>query len=131
MTLTRIANRNIWSIAWPMMLTSMSAPLLGLVDTAMLGHLESARYLAAVAIGANVIALLYWSFGFLRMGTTSLVSQSLGRQQLASQQNIVADRSSENQTRRRQPRTQEAVRPGSAPRDCLVRPASRSASRYH
>ena len=95
MTLTRIANRNIWSIAWPMMLTSMSAPLLGLVDTAMLGHLESARYLAAVAIGANVIALLYWSFGFLRMGTTSLVSQSLGRQQLASQQNIVADRSSE------------------------------------
>lgn len=95
MTLTRIANRNIWSIAWPMMLTSMSAPLLGLVDTAMLGHLESARYLAAVAIGANVIALLYWSFGFLRMGTTSLVSQSLGRQLLASQQNIVADRSSE------------------------------------
>lgn len=95
MTLTRIANRNIWSIAWPMMLTSMSVPLLGLVDTALLGHLESARYLAAVAIGANVIALLYWSFGFLRMGTTSLVSQSLGQQQLVSPQNTVADKSSE------------------------------------
>lgn len=62
-----------------MMLTSMSVPLLGLVDTALLGHLDGARYLAAVAIGANVIGLLYWSFGFLRMGTTSLVAQSLGK----------------------------------------------------
>ena len=77
--MTHFANKKVLAIAWPMMLTSMSVPLLGLVDTALLGHLDSARYLAAVAIGANVIGLLYWSFGFLRMGTTSLVAQGLGR----------------------------------------------------
>ncbi|MDB2409260.1 MATE family efflux transporter [Pseudomonadales bacterium] len=72
-------NSGIWSIAWPMILSGISIPMLGLVDTALLGHLDNARYLAAVAIGAHVIAILYWSFGFLRMSTTSLVSQSVGR----------------------------------------------------
>lgn len=81
MNSTRFANRKILAIAWPMMLTSMSSPMLGLVDTALLGHLDSARYLAAVAIGANIIGLLFWGFGFLRMSTTSLVAQSLGREQ--------------------------------------------------
>lgn len=72
-------HHKIWAIAWPMILSGISVPMLGLVDTALLGHLDSARYLAAVAIGAHVIAILYWSFSFLRMGTTSLVSQSMGR----------------------------------------------------
>ncbi|MGB5323967.1 MAG: MATE family efflux transporter [Pseudomonadales bacterium] len=71
-------NRKIWTIAWPMMLSSMSIPLLGLVDTALLGHLEGAQFLGAVAIGANFIGLMYWSFGFLRMGTTSLTAQQRG-----------------------------------------------------
>lgn len=72
-------DQKIWAIAWPMMISSMSIPLLGLVDTALLGHLSSPRYLGAVAIGANFIGLLFWSFGFLRMGTTSLVSRSKGQ----------------------------------------------------
>ena len=72
-------HHKIWAIAWPMILSGISVPMLGLVDTALLGHLENARYLAAVAVGAHVIAILYWSFSFLRMGTTSLVSQSMGR----------------------------------------------------
>jgi MATE family multidrug resistance protein len=54
-------------------------PLLGLVDTALLGHLDAAHYLGAVAIGANFIGLMYWSFGFLRMGTTGLIAQAFGR----------------------------------------------------
>jgi len=77
-------NRRIWVIAWPMMLSSMSVPLLGLVDTALLGHLESEQFLGAVAIGANFIGLMYWSFGFLRMGTTSLTAQQHGAEKRAS-----------------------------------------------
>ena len=71
-------NRQIMVIALPMMLSNMSVPLLGLVDTALLGHLESAAFLGAVALGANLINLAYWSFGFLRMGTTSLVARNAG-----------------------------------------------------
>ena len=51
-------HRRIWTIAWPMTLSSVSTPLLGIVDTALLGHLGAAHYLAAVAIGANFIGLL-------------------------------------------------------------------------
>ncbi|NNL57569.1 MAG: MATE family efflux transporter, partial [Pseudomonadales bacterium] len=56
----------------------------GLVDTALLGHLESEQFLGAVAIGANFIGLMYWSFGFLRMGTTSLAAQQRGAEKLVS-----------------------------------------------
>lgn len=69
----------IWPLVWPIMLSNLCVPLLGAVDTAILGHLDSPRYLGAVAIGASLISLLYWSFGFLRMGTTSLVSRAVGR----------------------------------------------------
>jgi MATE family multidrug resistance protein len=54
-------------------------PLLGLVDTAILGHLDHAKYLAAVAIGASVIGFIYWSFNFLRMSTTASTAQAIGR----------------------------------------------------
>ncbi len=67
-----------WKLAWPMILSNMSVPLMGLADTAMLGHLESSIFLAAVAIGANIIALFYWMFAFLRMGTTSVTAQAMG-----------------------------------------------------
>jgi len=74
-----VSTAKVWAIAWPMILSGISIPMLGLVDTALLGHLDNPRFLAAVAIGAHVIAILYLSFSFLRMGTTSLVSQSVGR----------------------------------------------------
>jgi len=77
-------NSRIWAIAWPMMLSGMSVPLLGLVDTALLGHLDSERYLGAIAIGTNFIGLMYWSFGFLRMSTTGLISIEVGKQSLSS-----------------------------------------------
>ncbi|MFC6633915.1 MATE family efflux transporter [Microbulbifer taiwanensis] len=66
----------VWSLAWPMILSNISVPLLGAVDTAILGHLPSPEYLSGVAIGASVISMLLWAFGFLRMGTTGLVARS-------------------------------------------------------
>lgn len=74
-------DRRLWALAWPLMLMQMTVPLLGLADTAVLGHLDSARYLAAVAIGANLFTVLFWAFGFMRMGTTGLAAQAYGRQQ--------------------------------------------------
>ncbi len=77
---TATAYRRLWSLAWPLILTNLTVPLLGLVDTAVLGHLNSPVYLGAVAISANLFTILYWSFGFLRMGTTGLAAQASGAQ---------------------------------------------------
>lgn len=70
----------IWAIAWPIILSNITVPLLGLVDTAVVGHLPDSRYLAAVTLGATLFSFLYWGFGFLRMGTTGLVAQAMGRE---------------------------------------------------
>ena len=60
------------------MLSNISQPLLGLIDIAVIGHLSDSRYLAAVAIGSTVFSFVYWSFGFLRMGTTGVIAQTVG-----------------------------------------------------
>jgi MATE family multidrug resistance protein len=60
------------------MLANLSVPLLGAVDTAVIGHLEYPYFLGAVAIGATIIQFVYWGFGFLRMGTTGLTAQAYG-----------------------------------------------------
>ncbi|UYG00467.1 MATE family efflux transporter [Halomonas sp. GD1P12] len=70
----------IWALAWPIILSNVTVPLLGLVDTAVVGHLPDSRYLAAVTLGATLFGFLYWGFGFLRMGTTGLVAQAMGRE---------------------------------------------------
>jgi MATE family multidrug resistance protein len=75
---TSIPHRAIWSFTWPATLSNLSIPLLSLVDTAILGHLDNATHLSAVAVGGTVITLLYWAFSFLRMGTTSLSARSFG-----------------------------------------------------
>lgn len=62
-------------IAIPMILANLSTPLLGLVDTAILGHLNDSQYLSAVAIGSSLLAVIYWGFNFLRMGTTGASAQ--------------------------------------------------------
>ena len=72
-------DRRLWALAWPLMLTNLTVPLLGLVDTAVLGHLDSPEYLGAVAVGANLFSILYWTFGFMRMGTTGLAAQAWGK----------------------------------------------------
>ena len=65
-------------IAAPIILANLSVPLLGFVDTAIMGHLPKAYFLGAVAIGATIIQFVYWGFGFLRMGTTGLTAQAYG-----------------------------------------------------
>jgi MATE family multidrug resistance protein len=71
-------NRDVWRIAAPMMLSNISVPLLGMVDTGVTGHLESAVYLGAVAIGATIFGFLYSGVNFLRMGTTGIAAQRFG-----------------------------------------------------
>ena len=66
-------------LAWPMILSNISVPLLGLVDTGVIGHLSDASFLAGVALGSMVINLLFWLAGFLRMSTTGLVAQAYGK----------------------------------------------------
>lgn len=68
----------IWAIAWPAILANLSIPLLGLVDAALLGHLDSPLYLGAVAVGGAILSFLYWGFSFLRMGTTGEVARAVG-----------------------------------------------------
>ena len=65
-------------IAWPIILSNISTPLLGLVDTAVIGNLGDPTLIGAIAIGSMIFSFLYWGFGFLRMGTTGLVSQARG-----------------------------------------------------
>ena len=67
-----------WRIAAPMILSGISVPLLGMVDTGVTGHLESSAYLGAVAIGATIFTFLYMGMNFLRMGTTGIAAQSFG-----------------------------------------------------
>lgn len=67
-----------WRIAAPMILSNISVPLLGMVDTGVTGHLESPAYLGAVAIGGTIFTFLYMSMNFLRMGTTGIAAQSYG-----------------------------------------------------
>ena len=66
------------SIAWPIILSNISTPLLGLVDTAVIGNLGDAALIGAIAVGGVIFSFLYWGFGFLRMGTTGLVAQAMG-----------------------------------------------------
>lgn len=67
-----------WRIAAPMILSNVSVPLLGMVDTGVTGHLDSPVYLGAVAIGAMIFSFLYTGVNFLRMGTTGITAQSFG-----------------------------------------------------
>ena len=64
--------------AWPIILANAAVPALGLVDTAVIGHYGSATGLGALALGALLFNFVYWSFGFLRMGTTGFVAQARG-----------------------------------------------------
>jgi len=82
--------REAWRLAAPMILCNMTVPLLGIVDIAVVGHLNDAYYMGAVSIGAMIFNFLYWAFGFLRMGTTGLIAQAYGRQDFVAVRIIFA-----------------------------------------
>jgi MATE family multidrug resistance protein len=73
-----LSYRRVFLIAWPIILANAAVPMLGIVDTAVIGHLGSAAPLGAIAIGAQIFSFLYWGLGFLRMGTTGLTAQADG-----------------------------------------------------
>ncbi|MCC5855224.1 MAG: MATE family efflux transporter [Idiomarina sp.] len=85
------AHRIVFAIALPMVISNIAAPLLGLVDTAIIGHLPDAIYLSAVAIGAMAVSFLYLLAIFLRMATTGLVAQAYGARNREKQQQHFMD----------------------------------------
>ncbi len=74
----RLTYRRVTALALPIILANLAVPLLGIVDTAVIGHLGRVAPLAAIAIGSQIFNFLYWSMGFLRMGTTGLTAQAEG-----------------------------------------------------
>jgi MATE family multidrug resistance protein len=73
-----ISYRYLLQKAWPIILANASVPLLGLVDTAVIGNVGNVEDLGAIAFGALIFSFVYWSFGFLRMGTTGFAAQASG-----------------------------------------------------
>ena len=80
----------ILKIALPAIVTNITIPLLGLVDTAIVGHMGSAAYIGAIAVGSMIFNLVYWLFGFLRMGTSGMTAQARGRRDMAEAAGILA-----------------------------------------
>lgn len=75
---TKGINRSILKLTLPAIAANITVPLLGLCDTALTGHLGSEKYLAAIAVGTTMLNVVFWLFGFLRMGTTGMAAQAFG-----------------------------------------------------
>lgn len=75
-------NKKILQLALPSIVSNITVPLLGLVDVAIVGHLGSASYIGAIAVGGMLFNIIYWLFGFLRMGTSGMTSQAFGKRDL-------------------------------------------------
>src|SRR5690554_4426438 len=86
-------HKTMFAIALPMVISNIAAPLLGLVDTAIIGHLPDAIYLSAVALGAMVVSFIYLLAVFLRMSTTGLIAQGFGANDVAAQRRFFFDAS--------------------------------------
>lgn len=85
-------NRQILRLAIPNIITNITVPLLGMVDTAIVGHIETQEgmdFIGAVAIGTMIFNLIYWNFGFLRMGTSGFTAQAYGANDKKEQTNIL------------------------------------------
>ena len=80
----------IWRLAGPIILSNVSASLLGAADTAVMGHLPDAAYIGAVAVGALILSYLLWIFGFLRMSTTGLTAQAFGARDMGKLRALLA-----------------------------------------
>ena len=84
---TEITNRRVLAVAVPIVLSNITVPLLGVVDTFAVGQIGDAVSIAAVGVGSIILSAIYWIFGFLRMGTTGLVAQASGA---GDQQELIA-----------------------------------------
>ncbi len=86
-------NRNILKLAIPNIITNITVPLLGMVDTAIVGHITASSsgedYIGAIAIGSMIFNIIYWNFGFLRMGTSGFTAQAYGADDKKEQMSIL------------------------------------------
>ena len=71
-------NREIFRLTVPAVISNITMPLLALCDTSIAGHLGSELFIGAIAVGGMMFNVIFWLFGFLRMGTTGLAAQSFG-----------------------------------------------------
>ena len=69
----------LFKLSIPIFFSNIAIPFAGLVDTGLMGHMSNEKFLAAIGIATSVITMIFWSFGFLRMGTVGLVSQAFGK----------------------------------------------------
>ena len=65
-------------LSFPIFLANVAIPLVGIIDTSLMGNLGNISYLTATSIAANLFSMIFWSFGFLKMGTVGMVSQAQG-----------------------------------------------------
>ena len=77
-------------IAVPSIVSNITVPLLGMIDVAIVGHMGSPAYIGAVAVGSMIFNLVYWLFGFLRMGASGMTAQAVGRRDLTEAIRILA-----------------------------------------
>ena len=75
----KFSKKQIFLLSIPVFFSNLAIPLVGIVDTGLMGNLGETKYLAATSIATSVMTMIIWSFGFLRMGTVGIVSQALGR----------------------------------------------------
>ena len=82
-------NKRILKLAIPNIISNVTIPLVGMIDLAVLGHLESEKYIGAIAVGGIIFNVLYWGFGFLRMGTSGFTAQAFGERNLHELMNLL------------------------------------------
>ena len=75
--LARVSYASYLALVFPFVISTLTTPLLGAVDTALVGHLPDPAFIGGVAIGAVIFSTLYWLFGFLRVSTTGFTAQAL------------------------------------------------------
>ena len=77
-SLLPINNRSVLTVAVPIMLSNVTEPLIGVVNTAIIGQLPDPYYIGAIAVGALIFSFIFWGFGFLRLSTGGLSAQAVG-----------------------------------------------------
>ena len=82
-------DKKIFRLAVPNIITNITVPLLGMIDIAIAGHLGSAVYIGAIALGANIFNMIYWNFGFIRMSSSGFAAQAYGARNFTEAMNVL------------------------------------------
>ncbi|HUI33564.1 MAG TPA: MATE family efflux transporter [Dysgonamonadaceae bacterium] len=82
-------DKKIFRLALPNIISNITVPLLGMIDISIAGHLGSAIYIGAIALGSNIFNMLYWNFGFLRMSSSGFTAQAYGARDFGEAMNVL------------------------------------------